>query len=377
MKAMCIEIALLALLVISKASASTCVSPSKISHVAVPGHPFAAMATTDNCWLFVSLSTDKRNGSLAVLRNENGSFALDHTVALNSHAYGEALSHDGQVLAIAGGDDTSLLDVSKLEHNVDGALIGTLRSGSGAGAVYVAISPDNRLAFVSDEDSMRISIFDLSAAIRGKDSAIGRIPTSPFPLGLAFSPDGHWLYATSQRGTANMKSVCKPELPNGEMHPQGLLLKVDVAKAAIDPAHALVNGIPAGCNPVRVAMAPDGNQVWVSARGDDALLKFQIGTGTEAVGQSVVGRFPIGPSPVGVAVRQDGKQVWVALSNRFGKSETGQLAGLSGLENDSHMQKLSTPAPGFAREVGFLPDGRTLIATLFDAEQVEFVPTPD
>lgn len=376
MKTICIAIALLALLVVTKAGASICASPSQISHAVVPGHPFAALATADNCWLFVSLSSDKGNGSLAMLRNENGSFALDHTVALNSRAYGEALSRDGRVLAIAGGDDTSLLDVSKLEHNASDALIGVLHSGSGAGAVYVAISADDRLAFVSDEDSMRISVFDLSKALNGKDAAVGHIPTSPLPVGLALSPDGRWLYATSQRGPASMKSVCKPELPNGEMHPQGLLFKVDVAKAAVDPAHAVVTGLPAGCNPVRVAMAPDGKQVWVSARGEDALLRFQIGTGAEAAGQSMVGRFPIGPSPVGVAVRQDGKQVWVALSNRFGKGTAGQLVGLSDLENDSHMQRLSTPPTGFAREVSFLPDGRTLTVTLFDTEQVEFVPTP-
>ncbi|WP_158628914.1 YncE family protein [Dyella choica] len=335
------------------------------------------MASPDNCWLFVSINVGKGGGAVAVLRNNSGKFELDHVAPLKSEAYGEALSHDGHLLAVAGGNDTSVLDVQRLEHDDGSPLLGMLHSGSGAGAVYAAISHDGKLAFVSDEDSARISVFDLSKLQNDGSVLIDHIPTSGFPVGLAFSPDGRWLYATSQRGPASMQSTCKPELPNGQMHPPGLLFKIDTAKAAADPRHALVAGLPAGCNPVRVAVAPDGKELWVTARGDNALLRFQVASWPDGAGQAGVTSLSIGPSPVGVAVRPDGKQVWTALSNRFAKDAKGQLVGLSDLENSAQLKRMSIPADGFPRELSFLPDGRTLIATLFDAKQVEFVPTPD
>jgi DNA-binding beta-propeller fold protein YncE len=87
--------------------------------------------------------------------------------------------------------------------------------------------------------------------------------------------------------------------------------------------------------------------------------------------------FAIGTSPVGVAVRPDGKQVWVALSNRFGKDKAGELVGLADVTDESSTKLLSAPAAGFPREVAFLPDGKTVVATLFDANQIEVIPTPD
>jgi DNA-binding beta-propeller fold protein YncE len=368
---------LLVFLVGGKAVALTCPSPSQIVNVTVPGHPFAAVASPDNCWLFVSIKAGKDGGALAILRNKSGSFELDHVVALKSEAYGEALSSDGHTLAVAGGNDTAVLDVQRLERNDGSPFIGTLRSGSDAGAVYVAINRDDKLAFVSDEDAMRISVFDLSKLQSNGQAPIGRIPMASSPVGLVLSPDGRWLYATSQKGPATMQSTCKPELQDGEMHPPGLLFKIDVSKAGTDPKHAVTAALPAGCNPVRVTASPDGKELWVTARGDNALLRFGIAAWAEGTGQASVGTFPIGASPVGVAVRQDGKQVWVALSNRFSKDAKGELAGLSNLENSTELKRMSTPADGFPREVSFLPDGRTLVATLFDAKQVEFVPTPD
>ena len=38
---------------------------------------------------------------------------------------------------------------------------------------------------------------------------------------------------------------------------------------------------------------------------------------------------------------------------------------------------MSAPAKGFPRELIFLHDGRTLLAAMFDAQQLEFVPTPN
>ncbi|RDS81963.1 YncE family protein [Dyella psychrodurans] len=362
------------------AVASTCASPGQPASISVTGHPFSAVASADNCWLFVSVTGDEKAGSVLVLHNKDGAFEPDHAVPLKRSARGESLSRDGRLLAVAGGDATSLLDVSRLEHGGNDALLGALPDGSGSGAVYAAITPDAKTLFVSDEYAKQISVFDLAKAqSAGFDGSalIGRIPAANFPVGLAVSPDGHWLYATTQRGPDTMAPICNPEQKRGQMHPQGLLMRIDVAKAEVDPAHAIVSVLPAGCNPVRVAVSPGGTELWVTARGGNELLRFLIDGWLEGTEHAKVGHFPLGPSPVGVAIRQDGKQVWVALSSRFGGDKPGQLAGLGGLQGASQLKQMSISAAGFPREVSFLPDGRTLVATLFDANQVQFVPTPD
>jgi DNA-binding beta-propeller fold protein YncE len=381
MKAIYAVVGIVALLLSFKASASTCSSPTQATSISVQGHPFAAVAAADNCWLFVSINGDDEHGSVLVLRNKDGVFAPDHAVRLNTHAYGESLSHDGRLLAVAGGEGTSILDVARLEDGDNHALLGALPDGRGSGAVYTAITPDDKILFVSEENARQISVFDLAKAqSAGFDASalIGHIPTAYFPVGLAISPDARWLYATNQRGPGKtMAPICNPEQAKGEMHPQGLLQRIDIAKAAVDPAHAVVSVLPAGCNPVRVAVSPDGKELWVTARGGNALLRFLIDGWQEENGHAKVASFPMGPGPVGVAVRPDGKQVWVALSSRFGGDQAGQLIGLADLQGAPQVKRMSLPAAGFPREVSFLPDGRTLVATLFDAKQVQFVPTPN
>lgn len=376
MKLVCFLVGILALFAGARAYSTTCPSPDHVVSVAVPGHPFSALADADGCWMFVSVSGDKGKGSVVVLHNKGGIFEVDHTVALKAAANGEVLSHDGKLIIVAGGRSTSALDVARIEHGDGHPLLGMLPGEAGDGAVYAAISPDDKLLFIADEYASRISVFDLAKARAmgfRNDVLIGHIPMAAFPVGLVFSPDGQWLYATSQRGPASMKPVCKPEQQGGQMHPRGLLFKIDVAKAAIDPAHAAVTAWPVGCNPVRVAASPSGELLWVTARADNALMKIQP-TGN---GRVSIGSFPVGNSPVGVVVRPDGKQVWTALSDRFDKGGNGQLAALTHIEDGNHAKLLTLPASGFPRELIFLPDGRTLVATLFDADQVQFIPTPD
>lgn len=374
MKSVWFVLGMLALPFAPAAHAATCAPPRRAVSVAVPGHPFSALPDASGCWLFVSASK-QGHGAVVVLRNKNGVFDVDHVVALPIAAYGEALSHDGRLLLVTGGKGTSVLDVAQLERGGGQPLLGMLPGHAGEGAVYAAISPDGKLAFVADEYAKQISVFDLAKARIagfGSDVLIGHVPVAAFPVGLAFAPDGRWLYATSQRGPDGMQAVCKPEGEHGQMHPQGLLFKLDVVKAASHPAHAVVAAWPAGCNPVRVAVSPSGTQLWVTARGENALLKLQL----DDEGHATIATFPIGNSPVGVVVRPDGKQVWTALSNRFGKSG-GHLAGLAHLDGASPTTLLSMPAAGFPRELSFLPDGRTLVTTLFNAGQVQFVPTPE
>lgn len=370
----------LSLPLVSRAAAQECAAPTSVASVSVPGRPFAALPTADDCWVFVSLSISRDHGAVAVLHNQDGQFTLDHVVALKGVSYGESLSHDGKVLAVVGAGEVAVLDVGGLEHQAVSPILGTFHDGGSSGAIYAAISPDDRLLMVSDEDANRISVFDLAKARSdgfASPKPMGRIPMAVAPVGLAFSSDGKWLYATSEKAPRrSLAATCEPEQSSGRMHPEGVLFRIDVGLAAKDPRDAVVAAFPAGCNPVRVAVSRSGSQVWVTARGSDALLRFQTAdllARSHGVGYA---KFAIGTSPVGLAVRPDGSQVWVTLSHRWGKKGMGQLAGMAFEANVSSVKLTSAPAAGFPREVAFLHDGHTLVATLFAAQRVEFVRTP-
>jgi DNA-binding beta-propeller fold protein YncE len=360
--------------------ASSCAAPSTSTTVDLPAAPFQAIASPDDCWLFVSMAISENHGAVAVLHNQGGTFKLDHHVELRGAGYGEALTHDGALLIVTTDNGIAVLDVGKLERNDSDALLGTFSSDAHSGSVYAAVSLDDRRLFVSEEYARNISVWDLDKARQkefGAGALIGHIPTATAPVGLALSPDGHWLFATSEAmpPAMHMSTDCKAEGPNGHPHAQGLLLRIDTDKALSDPVHAVAAATPAGCNPVRVALSPSGKTAWITARGDDALLRLQTDELQAGTHNIHVSKFPIGPSPIGVAIRPDGAQVWVAISDRFSKGGGGRLAGFTNIDSSTPTSVLSAPAPGFPREVTFLRDGHTLIATLFTAKQVMLVPT--
>lgn len=290
------------------------------------------------------------------------------------------MSPDGKLLAVAGSNGASVFDVAGLESAQGNPLLGELSDKMGSQAVYTFISNDDRLLFVSQELANAVSVFDLAKARSNgfhDDALVGRIPVPQSPVGLAQSPDGKWLYVTSEVAprTIHLDASCEPETKDAKMHPPGLLFLIDVAKAAREPRKAVLGAAVAGCNPVRVAVTPTGDVVWVTARGSNALLEFHAVDLQAKSGKTGYASFAIGTSPVGVAVRPDGKQVWAALSARFGKGEAGQLGGIT-LVDGEPKDLLKASASGFPREVSFLPDGRTLLATLFDDDKVELLPTP-
>ena len=67
----------------------------------------------------------------------------------------------------------------------------------------MAVSPDNRFAFVTLELSDSLAVFDLRKALAsgfGPADFVGTVPLGTAPVGLAVSPDGRWIFATSDSG---------------------------------------------------------------------------------------------------------------------------------------------------------------------------------
>ena len=114
-----------------------------------------------------------------------------------------AVSPDGRYLVAAGGSGASVFSVSHIEQPNSASsswLLGSF-SSRGHGAIEATVSPDGDYVFVSLEDSEQLAVFNLKKAERsgfGSSDLVGYVPMGFAPVGMAISPNGRYLYATSE-----------------------------------------------------------------------------------------------------------------------------------------------------------------------------------
>jgi YVTN family beta-propeller protein len=265
-------------------------------------------------------------------------------------------------------------------------ILGYIKDGEFPGSVYVNTTADDRLLFVSDEAAQAVTVINLQKArAEGfKESAIiGKIPTGRAPIALTFSPDGRWLYTTSQIAPEGLKwpVECKPEGADPATaqprFPQGAIIVVDVAKAATDPANSVAASVQAGCSPVRLVVSPDGARAYVTARNSNALLAFDTAKFQTDAANARVGTVPVGSSPVGVAVANEGRQVFVSNSNRFARDQTVRqtltVIDAARVSEGAAAVLGSVPAGLFPREFGRTPDGQTLFVSNYISSELEVI----
>jgi DNA-binding beta-propeller fold protein YncE len=281
--------------------------------VGVPG-AFGVAVTPNGHWVFVA-----GTGSVQVLRAA-GSLApvpVRSIPVTPGEPLGETISPDGRYLLAADATGAVVLSVARAEQGASGAVLGTLAtpaSARGGGAIEVAVSPDDRYAFVTLEDSQRAAVFNLAKALAdgfGPADYVGSIPLELAPVGITVSPDGRWLYATSEDRTLPRAGGAAAE--------GGTLSVISLRRAETDPAASVVATVNAGCDPVRVITSADGNDVWVTARASDDLLCFAAARLATDPVKALVAITRVGEAPVGLAAVRGGSLVVVADSNRFGR----------------------------------------------------------
>src|SRR2546423_346559 len=330
---------LLALFLVATASAqgraSQCnaAMSAPVSYVQLPGHPFSTVSSPDGCWLFVSLtsSNPKSSNGVAVLSRGRGQIALKKVFPVEAEPTGMTVTHDGKLLVAADGDYVVFMDVGRMTEGRGDPILGFIKDADFAGSVYVNTTSDDKFLFVSDENVETVTVVNLQRArAEGfKQTAIvGKIPVGGAPIALTFSPDGRWLYTTSQIAPESFgwPVECKPEGQDPATakprYPQGAIIVVDVAKAETDPAHSAVAHVPAGCSPVRLAISPNGERVYVTARNNNALLAFDTAKFQTDAEHARGGTVPVGSWPVGVPGAGHRRQVFVTNSNRFARDRS-------------------------------------------------------
>jgi len=283
---------------------------------------------------------------------------------------GAALSANGRLLLVAGGaGDATVISVQAAEQGRRHAVLGKLvRPGGGTsdGAIEAAVTPDGRFVFVSLEDADEIAVFDLARAMaagfRAGSGYIGTIRTGIAPVGLAVSPDGDWLYATSES-----------ESPGGNV---GTLSVISVARAESDPAESVLASIPAGCSPVRVLTSANGSVVWVAARGSDALLAFSAAGLQARPSRALLADVLVGKAPVGLALARGGTLIVAADSDRFAPGfPVSNLAVVNVADALAGRPALAgyLPAGRFPRDIAASADGDILLVADYASGQAEEV----
>ncbi len=333
---------------------------------AVAGSPFGIVVTPDGKWAFAALPTSvevlRIAKSLAAVRVRDVTFP-----AAVGGLVGEALTSDGRYLLIATGSGAVVVSTERLERGGPDPVVGTLTDPLGGfGAIEVALSPGDRFAFITQEDSDRMAVFNLARALAhgfGRADFVGNVPLGLAPVGMAVSPDGRWLYATS-------------EIALRQSSETGTLSVISLSRAETDPAKSVVATVDAGCNPVRVITSANGSEVWVTARASDDLLAFSAARLRTDPVRALTAIVRVGEAPVGLALVRNGSRIVVADSNRFGA--TGAVANLDVVNVAAALRGRPAvlghiTAGLFPREMALVPGDRTLLVTNYDSNQVEAV----
>ncbi len=341
--------------------------PERSAFVAVPGDPFGVVTTSDGRWTFVALN----GGDVAVMSDASGVPRLMRVIPVGGPLQGEALTRDGRYLLVADRGGAAVLSVARAESGAGRAVLGLLGGAGPAGAIQVAVSPDDRYAFVALEYRRAIDVFDLAVALAGgfhRAGYVGAIPLGIHPVGMTISPHGRSMYAVTEIAGAGAAA------PG-----QGALNVIDLRRAETDPAGAVETTVSAGCDTARVAVSPDGRTVWATARGSNVVLGWSAAKLAGDPAHALIAVVRVGQSPVGLAFADPDRLV-VSDSDRF--RTPGRTTGLTVLDVGAAEQGrpavLGTIVAGrFPREMALSPDGRTLLVGNFDSQQVEVVATAE
>jgi DNA-binding beta-propeller fold protein YncE len=371
------------------------------------GSPFGVAVTPDGRYGFVAIaggSAASGGSAVDVLRmakTVSGRPVLVRSIPVTGTPLGETITSDGKYLLAADGSGAVVISVARAESGAAGAVLGTLSAPGGSGngqgglsasAIEVATSRDGRYAFVTLEYDQQAVVFDLARAVsRGFGSAdyVGSIPLGQAVVGLAVSPDGRWLYATSEAADpaqhavgikappAHSRSAPSARAGIQPNEPPGTLTLIDLQRAETDPAHSVVATVDAGCQPVRVITAANGTQVWVTARASDDVLCFAAARLVTDPSHALVVVVRVGEAPVGLTAVRDGALIVVADSNRFNLA--GAQADLSVIDVADALKGRPAlvgriPAGVFPRDMTTAPNGTVLVSN-FSSGQVEAVDT--
>jgi DNA-binding beta-propeller fold protein YncE len=352
--------------------------------VRLPGDPYGVIPSQDGRWLFVSVGRAPTRGAVAVLKRDAGNIQLARVIPMTPEPAGMALTHDGRLLITAADTRVVFLDVARATAGAGDPLRGSIDlPGAKVGSFCVNVTPDDKLLFVSEEWAAAIAVIDLERARKTgyrNDAILGTIPVGVRPFGLAFSPDGKWLYTTSEQAAPewNWPAECTREASGNPeiVDPQGAVVVVDVEKARRSPAEAVVARVPAACTPVRATISQEGDRLFVTARNSNAVVVFDAAKLPSDGSHARIALLPVGQSPTPMAVVDDGAKLLVGNSSRYA---TPHLPGTLTVLDTAKLRQGASAVLGivhtgvFPREMSVSRGGSTVFLTNWGSDFLQVI----
>lgn len=292
-----------------------------------------ALAVTLPAWGERLYVTNERAGSVQAI--DTASDRVVGRVAVGDRPRGMALAPGGSRLYVG---LSWWSDRRNHRHRKEGILVidrKTLRMirllPAGTDPECVAITPDGKQLYLSNEDAGTASIIDLSGPRLVKTVVVGTEPE-----GVSASPDGRRVYVTAE--TSNVLSVIDTQKletienilvdarPRNVIFTRdsktawataelgGTVMQIDVAKHRF--AHRI--RLRPGAKPVGLALSPDEKTLYIATgRGNGVAV-------IDTIRRKVVTDIPTGSRVWGIAITRDGRKVYAAnsLSNTISVIDT-------------------------------------------------------
>ena len=355
----------------------------------LPGRPFGLVYAAEPGFAFVSLNTILANttSTLGVLNTTSFPPVLLHEIKLNdtrlksTTAFGLALTRNGKYVFVSAGTGAYVVSTQKAIHNSEDAVVGILNGSqnvTGDEAIEITLSRDDSHAFVSQEygaknstngniDVFKVNYDDCDAI---SSEHIGHLDLAASVVGSTLSPDGTYLYVTSEVAGTNFTAAALK-------HTAGILSVIDVKTLTSVPSEAQLKNVTAGCQPVREIVSSDGQFVWVSARASNRLLGFNASALVHDAENALVAAVQVGTEPVGLTFVKNETRIITADSNRY--NADGAHTGLTVVEveaalaGDQNAVMGYIPTGQFPRELALSHDGLTLLVADFASDHIQAI----
>jgi DNA-binding beta-propeller fold protein YncE len=402
---------------VSAALAFSCDPISASQDIAVPhiefslnGNPSTALPTADGRYVFVSVTNvggpnystpdveaGKRRGVVSgvdVLRNDDGTLQFVRFIRIGSKGANGMIFLPGEkTIAIAAGDEgVVFLDV---QAAIDGTAKPYISSqGRDAGTWDVVATSDGKYLFAANEYGQfqlqrgNIGVVALRTGTEGRLSGarlIKQIPAGNKAPRLTISPDGRRLYvvreihphaAVSQFAGRQNPLLTKHDcvqIKGFPPHANGLLTVIDVERAIRLPSGegSILAESACGCSPVTVIETADRSTLYVTARGDDKVLRFSPALLESDPDNAFLGAIDSGgDAPVGLRLLPDEKTLIVTNSNRFAEhSGSISIIRLADSGDPASIQRVL--AGDFPRNITMTQGGETVFVTNYTSRTLE------
>ena len=357
-------------------------TPEPVVHVALPGHPFRAIATPDGCWIFVSMQgRPPLQSGVAVVQRTGGKLTLARVIPLGSSVE-LVLTHDAKMLIVANDDYVDFLDVDRLKSGQGDAKLGRIYGGPGANETNVNVTADDRFLFVSDhaipkETATVYRLDDARKAGFKGDFKVGSIHVGREVLAIVFSQDQRHVYIVAEQAGSDStwSAACPQNLPNKKAI-EGIVNVIDVERAKTDPGNSILSRVKAGCVATRLTLSPQGDRAYVTARADDALVVLDTTRFITDPEHARIATVPVGKSPTGSTLMDGGAKVIV--SNIGTPEEQQSLTVIDAAKVTSGAAAVlgTIPVGSGPRDATLMKDGRTLFVPNFNSSTLQLVDLP-